>query len=168
MSVDRVLALGDDAHVNQFQAIFPNGLPTGGDSESIALRMDQTFPMPQEVIATYDIDFRGAKIPKSSRKEDTDKKFTVAVRIDQQWKIYDDLRKLHKATYDSATNTAMPELATRFPFVIQALDGTNKAVKTFTFMYSKLVELKPSDFDNSSGDPSRLELTFIYGRLEVT
>ena len=168
MSIDRILHLGDDAHLNQFQVIFPAGIPTGGDAETISLRIQGSFTMPQEVIYKYEIDFRGAKIPKTGRKEDTDKTFTITVRVDQQWKVYDDLRRWHKACYDPSTNVALPEVNTRVPVVIQWLDGNNKAVKTFTFMFSKLTEFKVTDADQSTGDPVTLELTFIYGRLDVS
>jgi len=165
MSVDRILNLGDDAHVNQFQLVFPNGIPTGGDSETISLRAEN-FSMPTQTIYKYDIDFRGSKIPKTGRKEDTDKTYSISVRVDQQWKVYDDLKSWHKACYDSSTNTALPDMAVRTPVVIQTLDGNNKIVKTFNFMYSKITDIKVSDFDNTSGDPAKLDLTFIYGKLE--
>lgn len=167
MSIDRILSLGDDAHSNQFQITFPAGIPTGGDSESITLRMDQTFSLPEEIIYKYDIDFKGVKVPKTGRKEDTDKLITVSVRIDQKWLVFDDLRAWLKAVYDPQTNTAMPDLLLRTPIAVQMLDGDNSVVKTFLFSYSKIFALKVTDADNSSGDPFRVEIQFIYGDLEV-
>lgn len=167
MSIDKILTLGDDAHLNQWQAVFPDGIPTGGDSESIVLRMDQTFSLPAEVIYKYDINFKGAIIPKTGRKEDTEKTLTVSVRVDQQWQVFDDLRAWLKAVYDPSTNTAMPDLLVRTPIAVQMLDGNNAVVKTLLFTYSKITNIKITDADNSSGDPFRLELSFIYGDLEV-
>lgn len=165
MSIDVILNLGDDAHLNQFQIVFPNGIPTGGDDSSITLRMDQTFSLPQEIIYKYNIDFKGSIIVKTGRKEDTDKTLTVSVRVDQNWQVYDDLKAWLNAVYDPKTNTAMPDLLTRTPIAVQWLDGNNSIVKTLTYTYCKITELKITDADNSTGDPVRLELSFIYGEL---
>jgi hypothetical protein len=123
--------------------------------------------MPQETIYTYNIDFRGTIIPKTGKKEETDKTFTVNVRIDSQWKIYDALRQWHRMVFDPKTNIALSDVLTRTPIVVQALDHSNKVVKSFTFTYCKLKDLKVTDFDNATGDPMRAELGFIYGGLEV-
>ena len=61
----------------------------------------------------------------------------------------------------------MPDMLVRTPIAVQMLDGTNSVVKTLLFTYAKITSIKVTDADNSSGDPFRLELSFIYGDLEV-
>jgi len=166
MSVDRILQLGDDAHSNQFQIVFPNGIPTGGDDVSMALRLTGAFTMPQQTIYKYDIEYKGDKIPKTARKIDTDKVFTVTIRIDGNWKVYDELKAWHKAVYDPKTNTAMNDFLSRCPIVVQALDGSDSIVKSFTFTYCKIFDFKVTDFDSTVGDPLNIEAGFIYGQLD--
>ena len=92
MSVDAVLLLGDDQLQNQFKVVFPNGIPGGGNTEAVSMRMDQSIDIPQQTIYKYDIDFRGSKISKTGKKEETDKTLTMSVRVDQQWQVYDDIK----------------------------------------------------------------------------
>lgn len=163
--IDQILQLGNDALVNQWQVIFPKGIPGGSNANAIRLRMDQSFTMPQEQISTYEIDFRGAKLIQTAKKEETDKTLTVSVRVDQGWSVYDDLRAWHLLCYNPVTNTASPNALTRIPIVVQNLDENEVAAKSFTFNYCKLTQLKVTDFDQTSAEPVRVELTIIYGYL---
>ena len=164
--VDSVLSLGDDSLSNQFKVIFPNGIPGGGNADAISMRMDQSIDIPQQTIYKYDIDFRGSKISKTGKKEETDKVLTMSVRIDQQWTVYDDMKLWFSMVYDPITNVALPDLLTRTTMVIQSLDGANAIAKSFKFNNVKITDMKVTTFDNSSGDPLRMELTFLYGTME--
>jgi hypothetical protein len=165
MSVDVILSLGNDALINQAQVVFPNGIPGGGNADEVRLRMDQTFTMPQEQITTYEIDYRGAKLIKTSKKEETDKTITIPVRMDQSWNVYDTLKAWHRLCYDPVLNIASPDATTRIPIVVQNLDQNNAIAKAFTFSYCKLTQLKVTDWDNSSGEPVRVEMTIVYGYM---
>jgi hypothetical protein len=166
MSVDIILSLGNDSLVGQWQCVFPKGIPGGGNADEVRLRMDQQFTMPQETITTYEIDYRGAKVMKTAKKEETDKTLTVSVRMDQQWHVYDTLKAWHRLIYDPVLNIASSDLDTRIPVVIQNLDQNNDIAKAFTFSYCKLTQLKVTDWDNTSGEPVRCECTLIYGYME--
>ena len=135
MAVDFSLQLASDALLNQWQALFPKGIPGAENSDLIVARLDQTFAMPDEVIATYQIDFRGAIILKPSKKEDTDKTITIPVRIDQEWSIYNDLDAWQNMVYDPVTNVSLPSALTRIPIVVQNLDENEDIKKSFTFNY---------------------------------
>lgn len=160
---DAILQLGDDALSNQWMCIFIDGIPGGGNTEAIAMRMDQSFDPPQKTIATYDIDFRGSKIRKTSKKEDTTKEFTIAIRIDQQWTVYDALSKWVKMVYDPARNNAVSDALCRKNITIQNIDGSNNVMKSFKYTYCKPFQLKVTTMDQTSGDPLRVEVTFMYG-----
>ena len=162
MSISRILALGDDALASRAFLIFPNGLPTGGDAVSISLRIDQSFDPPEIVVGEYEIAWKGMKIKKTNNTDATDKTFTIQVRIDQQWKVMDDLMALAKATYDGNTGTSMPDSTTRFPVTILFVDGQDIIKKTWTFEYAKLKGFQIQAIDPASDDPLRCQLTFIY------
>jgi len=168
MSVERILALGDDQLAARFQLVFPTGIPGGGDSDSIALRMDQPFDPTTITVGEYEIAYKGTKLKKTSMTDGTDKTFTIQVRIDQKWKVFDSLYALSKMTYDPNTGTAYPDAVTRFPIAIQYVDGQNLVVKTWTYNYCKLKEFAVQSNDQGSDDPLRISLTFIWGSFTVS
>lgn len=164
---DVILSLGSDALINQWQVLFPKGIPGGSHIDAVRLRIDKTFTMPQKQIATYEIDFRGAKLLKTAKKEDTDKTITFSVRVDQPWAVYDDLEAWHNLCYNPVTNTASSDADTRIPIVLQNLDQNNAIAKSFTFSYCKLKDMKVSDWDMASSEPVSVELTIIFGYFQT-
>jgi hypothetical protein len=162
MSVSKILNLGDDALAAKYFLVFPNGLPTGGDAESIALRMDQSFDFPEITVGEYEIGWKGMKVKKTNGTDQTDKTFTVQVRLDAQWKVMDDLYALAKASYDGNTGTYLPDSATRFPVAVRFVDGQDVVKKTWTFQYAKLKGFQIQSVEPVSEDPLRVQLTFIY------
>ena len=162
MSVSKILGLGDDALAAKYFLVFPNGLPTGGDTDSIALRIDQSFSFPEIIVGTYDVSWKGMKVTKTNGTDQTTKEFTVQCRIDQQWKVMDDLYALAKASYDGNTGTYLPDSATRFPIAIRFVDGQDVVKKTMTFQYAKLKGFQIQDVEPTSEDALRVQLSFIY------
>lgn len=162
MSVSKMLNLGDDQLAAKYFLVFPNGLPTGGDAESISLRMDQSFDIPEIVVGEYEVAWKGMKVKKTNGTDQTDKQFQVQCRIDQQWKVMDDLYNLAMGTYNGNTGTYLPDSATRFPIAIRFVDGQDVVKKTWTFQYAKLKGFQIQSVDPVSEDPLRVQLTFIY------
>ena len=162
MSVSKILAASDDQMASRAFIVFPNGLPTGGDSESIALRIDQSFDIPEIIVSEYEVSWKGMKVKRTGQNDATDKTFQIQVRIDQQWKVMDDLYALSKATYDGNTGTSLPDSVTRFPFAILFVDGQDVVKKTVTFQHAKLKSFTIQSVDPTSEDPLRVQLSFIY------
>lgn len=162
MSSDVIMNLGDDQLASQYQVVFPTGIPGGGNTEAISLRMDQDFDPPEDSVETYEIPFKGMKILKTSMTHAMDKRFTVNVRLDQQWKVYDDLLAWYHRCYDPINGTALPDTATRTDVVIQAQDGQQVVKKNIRFKNSKITGLKVATFDNASTDPTRVTVNFIF------
>lgn len=166
MSVDAILALGEDQLASQFIFTLVS-IPGGGDTNAVSLRMDQSFDPPEEVVNTYNIKFRGMDIPKTNMTDGTTKEFSVDVRIDQSWQVFKDLHAWKNLVYDPNKGTAQSELATRTTAIVQALDGNGQVVYSFTFKNTKIKSIKAGTFENSSDDPLRVTLSFIYGTCEV-
>ena len=162
MNTDNIFLLGDDQLANQFQLVFPEGIPGGGDSQAICMRMDQSFDPPEKTIGTYEIIYRGLKIPKTNMLDDTSKELTFDVRVDQNWKVFDAANNWFRNCYDPVNGIALPDSMTRTTLLVQSLDGNNAVKKTFRFKGVKLKALKVQTFDNSSGDPLRMTMSFIY------
>lgn len=165
-NLDTVMGLNDDAMSNQYEIFFPEGIPGGGNSEEVSLRMDQALDIPQSVFAMYEFYFRGTKIVKTSRLEETDKTLSTAVRVDQKFNIWDSLRAWELLGFNAKDSTAAPDLTTRTTLGVRILDGNNNTVKTFYFRYVKLKGLKLTSLDPATGDPLRAELEMIFGEMD--
>lgn len=162
ISPERIVALGDDQMSSAFSVIFPNGIPGGGDSETVSLRMDSSIDLPEDSVNVYEFYHKGFKFPMTGMLQETDKTLTFDVRLDQQWKVYDDLKKWANMSYNHSNGTALPEAMARTTFMVQAQDRQQSSVANLKFKFAKLKSLKIGAFDNASGDPIRLTLTMIY------
>ena len=160
-----ILQLGDDQLSSQFAITFPEGIPGGGSTDAITLRSDQTFDPPEDNVGTYDIVFRGMKIPKTSMTHDMTKEFNFEIRIDQNWQTHDDIVAWYKLCYDPINATALPDLMVRTTIVIQAFDGQGNVKKSYRFRGAKIKGYKVNTFDNSSTDPLRMTLNFIFADM---
>ena len=166
ISSDKILGLGDDQLANQYTIIFPDGIG-GGDRKLISLRADQSFDPPEETVNIYDIFYKGYKFTKTGMLQETSKEFTIDIRIDQDWKAYDDMRAWCDMSYNHSNGTAMPEIFARKTVIVQAEDRTQTAVKQIKFKYCKPKSVKIGTFDNSSGDPLRMTVNFIFIEMET-
>lgn len=162
INTDIVMGLGDDQLSNQWQVTFPEGIPGGGNSDSITLRMDQSFDPPEDVVGTYEIIYRGIKIPKTNKLHDMAKEFTIDIRLDQNWTVFDDLNAWYKLCYDGTNSTALPDLMVRTTMIIQCLDGSNVIKKELKYKGVKPKSVKIGTLDHSSGDPVRVTLACIF------
>lgn len=165
-TISKILSLGDDALISQF--LFKMGTIPGASvsSEEITLRCDQPFDPPAQVLSTYDTQHRGMKITKTGRLETTEKNFTVNLRLDQKYYLYNDFMQWKNISFTPEDGKAKPDLETRVPISIESLDGENKSVKVFNYKMCKPTSVKVTSWDPSGEDPQRLELIFIYGWLE--
>jgi len=162
VQVNSILQLGDDQMASQYCIIFPNGIPGGGNWQNISLRMDQSFDPPAESVNVWERFFKGFKIPKTGMLEETNKEFTIDVLIDQQWEVYDALEKWKSMSYNSENGTASPDSDCYAPLIIQYEDKKQKGVKQIMYDHVKIREIKRGTSDNTSGDPLRVSVTFIY------
>jgi hypothetical protein len=161
MSTDNIMNLGNDQLASQFDLTI-HGVPTGGDSENVTLRADMTFQVPEDIVGTYDIYKKGIKITKTSMLTDTDKKFTIEWRVDQDWKTFDVMKKWFDAVYSPITGTALPDSMVRTNVSCQAVDTQNAVKKVIRFKNAKPVSWQLTAFENNSTDPLRCTMNFIY------
>jgi len=164
---DTIMGLGDDQQSSQFSIIFPKGIPGSDDMIAVSLRCDMQFDPPEDVVNVYEIFHKGYKFPKTGMLQETSKEFQIEIRLDQQWKVYDDLRAWCDLSYDHSEGTAMPETMARATVTIQAEDRNQKAVKKIHFKYAKPKSIKIQTFDNQGSDPLRVLVTFIYIQMVV-
>jgi hypothetical protein len=165
--VESSLMLAADALASQFSFNILTG-PASAMGEEISLRMDGAFDPPEEIVNTYEIAHRGRKIPKTNMTEGTTKEFTVPVRIDQKWEVYNALKAWKTAVYNPVDGTSAGNDNTNVngDVAVIAYDHLGNAVKTFKFIDSRLKSIKIESFDNASDDPSRVTLGFIYRKME--
>jgi len=166
--VDKILGLGDDQLASQYIVLFPDGLPGGGDVDSLSLRLDEGFDMPQDEVGTYEIKYRGMTITKTNMSEQTSKEYELVARLDKDWKIYDALRETFEITYNPIKGTALGDTSARFTVEVQALDSQNNVVKTVSFKNSKIKALKPPAFGNEEEGAAKITIGFIYGSMEFS
>lgn len=168
INTDSILNLGDDQMSNQFSLIFPNGIPGGGNADLVSLRADQSFDPPEDTVNVYEIFHKGFKFAKTGMLQETTKEFTIDVRLDQDWKTYDDLRRWCDYAYDHSNGTALSDAFARSTVIVQAENRMQEAVKTIAFKYAKPKSVKIGTFQHDSGDPIRITVTFIYISMEVS
>lgn len=162
MSTDAIMGLGDDQLQSMWQVVFPEGFPTGGNTDAIGLRCDLTFQIPEEIVGTYDIHKNGIVITKTGAVTTTQKQFTLEWRISQDWDVVDSIEKWFKAVYDPITGTALPDSMTRANVVCQAMDPQHNVIKVIRFKGAKPISITFTNFDNSSAEPMRVTVQFIY------
>lgn len=162
MSINVAVALQDDQTLNMYEIAFPEGVPGGGDPLLLQYRADQQFQIPERLLATYLIERMGIAIPKTTSKEETTKEFTIPIRLDSDWKVYNDLNAWFKLCFDEVTGIYSGEADTRVPMLFRAF-GPGKALKKqIKFNGCKIKGINPPPFDHTTGDPARVEASFIY------
>ena len=167
MSTDTVFALGADALVALWDMSFPDGFPSGGDHNAVALRVDLTFTIPEQSVGTYDIRKKGMLIPQTNTQTTTTKTFTVEWRVDQDWNTFKDMKKWIDAVYDPINGTALPNAATRATVQLQMVDPQNVVKQTVRFKNAKPTNFSLSALDYAAGEPLRCTVTFIYVDLII-
>lgn len=163
-----LMRLGSDQLQTQYDIVFPKGIPGGGNTDLLSFRADTTFDPPERTVGSYTVFKKGVKIPYTNMVQDMDKEgLTIEFRLDQEWAVYDALNAWHKLCYDYETGTALPELACRTDFYVQAKDKMDNTVKTLKFIDAKIKGLKINTFDNQGSDPVRVQATFIFNDMDM-
>lgn len=157
-----VEGLTDDAFQNQYEILFPDGIPGGGDATILKLRADKEFEIPEDMTAEYTIEYQGIKIPKTSAKEETDKKFTISYRLDANWLVHESLRKWRALVLDGNTGSGGTEAQTRTTLIFNHYKSNKVLARSIRFNGVKLFSLKDGSFSHESGDPVRVECQFMY------
>jgi hypothetical protein len=157
-----ILSLGDDQMSSQMAIVFTDGIPGGGDTDKITLRLDQSFDPPEDLVETYDVILRGIKIPHTSMTHAMDKQFQVAVRIDQNWEVIKGLETWYYYCYNPQNATALPDAQTRTNVSIQYFNGQGTKVKEYRIKGLKIKGYKIETSDPSSPDPLRATISFIF------
>lgn len=165
MGVEIILGLADDQLSNQFQLVFPSGIPGGGNGDLVALRMDQQFDAPEQTTNEYTINYKGMTVMKAGMLDETDKHFSIAVRIDQQWEVFDSIMKWKQMVHNPINGTRLPFALVNTTVLVQSLDGQNNIVKTIKFGGVLIKGVKVETFDHASTDPSRMTLNFMFSTL---
>jgi hypothetical protein len=162
MGISTSLHILDDALASQHILLFPEGIPGGGNTDLLSIRLDQSFDPPEKAVETYEIFYRGMKIPKKSQVDATDKTFQVQVRIDQNWQVIKDIEAWMDKVYNFIDGTALPSAMVMSSMIYQNFDGQGNVKKQYQFKgcIPKALQIGSSDF--SSPDPLRATITFIF------
>lgn len=162
-----VEGLTDDAFANQFEILFPEGIPGGGDSTLLRLRADKEFEMPEDIVAEYTIEYQGIKIPKIAAKEETDKKLNIAFRLDADWVVFSSLQKWRDLVLNGNTGAGGLEKDTRTSMIFNHYKSNKVLAKSMRFNGVKLFSVKGGSFSHESADPVRVECQFIYVSRDI-
>lgn len=165
---NEMLVVGADAMKSQFEIVFPKGIPGGGNANIISLRMDETMDPPEEGVQIYEIFRKGQKIPLPGGAEETDKTFTVNVRLDQNWIVYDDLDKWKQLVYNKTDGTPGGARSYRTDIEVRSINDANIPVARLVYQGCFLGKIKVTELDNQSQEPLKLECTFYYARFKKT
>jgi hypothetical protein len=162
MSTDVIFGLGNDALTNMFDISFPEGFPTGGDADEIALRCDMQFSVPEQRVNVYSIFKKGIKVDKTGTLTETTKEFTTEFAVDQDWNSVQAVIDYCNSVYDPITGTALPDSLTRTTVLCQPVDTQNAVKKVIRFKNAKPVAWSLTPFDNNASDPLRCTISWTY------
>jgi hypothetical protein len=165
MIEQEVLAVGDDAMKSQYQVVFPSGIPGGGNGLLLSFRQKGTFDPPAHATGMYEVIKKGQKVPFPSASEETDKQFTLTIRLDRLYQVYDALNGWHEVVYNKTTGSNGFSSQYRTTVIVQNLDQGNIPIASFRFSGTYLESLKVSEFDHESGDPMEVECIFKFARM---
>lgn len=166
MAISTILTLQDDQLANQFKITFPGGIPGGGSGDNISLRMDQSFDPPEETVGEYQYFYRGMSVTKPNMLDETDKHFSMQVRIDQQWSVFDDLMNWKELVHNPRWGTGLPFASISTTMIVEAIDNLGKTQKKIKYTGVVLKGVKVETFEHGSSDPSRVTLNFIFQNVE--
>lgn len=167
MALNYLSGLGtsiDDQMLNQFEVVFsaiPNDT-SGIAMTDVTLRMDRSIDIPEVKVATYEIEYRGVKLPMIASKEDFDKTFSLNFRVDENWQIFNALNNWYTSSFNESTGAGSAFANTKCNVIFNAYKAGNTVAKTINFENVRIKSIKVETFDHSSGDPSRVECNFIY------
>lgn len=155
-------SLNDDAMANQFNILFPAGIPGGGDGRLLTLRMDKALDIPERSVEEYTIEYQGIKIPKTSLKEETTKEITLNFRLDGNWQVYRALNNWFKLVFSEFNGSGGSEADTRVPLIFNHFGAQKQLIFSMRLNGLKIKKIKLETFDMGSPEPSRVEAVFIY------
>lgn len=164
MSIQQLIDLQNDQIRSQYRILFPTGIPGGYpvDPMSLTLRQDMNFPWPTREVSTYDVFYQGVKITKTGVLDNTDKKFTLEFRLDENWQIFNTFQAWYKKVFDEQEGLADNEAATRTKLIVQMLGANHQVTKQVTYNGIKIYSLGQDEPEHTSGDPMRVKVGFIY------
>lgn len=161
-----IMAVGDDAYRSQYEIVFPSGIPGGGSNLLLSLRQKGTFDPPEHGVVTYEVIKKGQKVVKPGGAEEVDKMFVLTFRVDQLWKVYDDLYAWKQLVYNEDTGSPGQSSRYRTTVIVRNLNENNIPLASFKFTGTFLQKLKVTEMDNESGEPVEVEATFYFVRMK--
>lgn len=165
--VDEILVTSGDALKSQYNLFLPAGMPGGGDALTLSLRQQESFSVPESGVQTYEIFRRGQKIPKPGGAEEIDKMFTVIVRIDQNFKVYDDAKTWLDLVYNPNTGTPGQSAQVRRSVEVQNINEANVVIRRWNFENAFLGKIGAIEYDHQTQEPLTMELTFYFARMKL-
>lgn len=159
---NKIVSLGDDQKSSQFLLTLDPIPGVTGDIEELMLRMDQSFDPPQRITGTYEFYTQGMKFIRSNSVEDTDKRFPLSFRLDQNWRVWNLLNAWWKFVYDEELGTFRSHNDTKTTMSFQAYGPSKEAKYVARYEGTRIINLKPTAFEQAGAEPTRIEAEFIY------
>lgn len=160
--IEYIESLNDDTLANQFNILFPEGIPGGGDGRLLTLRMDKALDIPERSVEEYNIQYQGIKVPKTSLQEETTKEITLNFRLDGNWQVYRALNNWYKLVFNESNGSGGSEASTRVPMLFNSFGAQKQLIFSMRFNGVKIKKIKLETFDMSSAEPARVEAVLIY------
>ena len=165
ITTDEIFELGDDQASSQYSISFPDKIPNSENTAGLVLRLRGAFKIPTESWYTYDVFYKGMKVPKKGMLQETEKMITVEIRLDQQWKVYDDLRAWAQLSYNQNTGESQGDYNTRIDLLFTAENTKQEAVRTIRFKKCGIKSMDISEFNYETGDPTYITVELIFNEF---
>jgi hypothetical protein len=161
---------GDDALQSHWFLRFPTGIPGAGFTADIHLRIVEDFKLPKKAIVTEDIFYKGQRITKVGATEESDKNFSLKVRMDSNWLVYDRFNEWLRSVYDPEAGARGKDSDSQTSMQVLALGrGQSETIgiapKIFIFEKVQLFNMDNIEFNHTSGEPIVVQLDFKFLRF---
>jgi hypothetical protein len=165
MSIE-LLGNREDQLSNQFEAVFPSGIPNSideGDGDQLILSIVDEIPMPDVGFETGEFYWNGLKIPYKIPKDKSSKDFSLKFDIDGKLHVYDSIDAWVSMGYDRRNGVSMPLFFATTDLIIKPKNFENKS-KSGIFAYSDVFcyNYKVTSWNHTGNEPLQIECNFRY------
>lgn len=169
MSIELLDTLIDQLD-NQFDFIFPNGIPgdDGRSNKELSIRIEGSFSFPKQSIEVYKLPFQGTYISKPKPNDTSEKAFTVTFTIGMDWQIYKSLEYWFKGVFNNQTATKVADTLLTTEVKILALNGNDKINQIITYKGVFITGIQISEMNHQTGEPLKVTCDFAFSDMVVS
>lgn len=168
--ITSVLSLAnDDAFENEFQVVIP-AFPGCLDPVGFNIRVEK-FTSPALSYEAYKVHYKTEFADKPSGKQSGEKKLTMTLRVDKEYKAFKSILNWYSIIHDTETGAASRDFRDgtpifRVPITVMYQDANGEMLGTETYYNCFPVDIPQRAYTYDTGNPIKLDLSFYYSSMK--